>query len=379
MLAQTTKQIARNTVQIESIELFRIELPLHTPYITRLGTISSIDTIVGEVRDSDGRRGIGDATIIEGYTDETRDGGWRACHTLGEQLVGCDRAAAEAVLDQARTSDPHAVSVLQVAIEMLDGDSLLAPPKRETRVPILGPINTKNLDRLADEVDAQIECGYQTLKIKVGWDVDTDLARVALIRKLNAGRALLRIDANQGFSRKDGIRFVNGLDAGADLQLFEQPCDKSDWDSNAAVAAVSRVPVMLDESIYQASDIERAASVDGCQFVKLKISKLTGVSRLARGLNRLRELGITPVIGNGAASDVGCLVEACVARSTVDNAGENNGFLKNRAQLLAQPLRFEAGAIVLEPGFSTELNRRVVEKFTRERVRFAPVQVSAAS
>ena len=46
---------------------------------------------------------------------------------------------------------------------------------------------------------------------------------------------------------------------------------------------------------------------------------------------------ITPVIGNGAASDIGCLVEACVARSTVDNAGENNGFLKNRAQLLAQP------------------------------------------
>ena len=84
----------------------------------------------------------------------------------------------------------------------------------------------------------------------------------------------------------------------------------------------------------------------------------------------MRELGITPVVGNGAASDVGCLVEACVARSTVDCAGENNGFLKNRAQLLAQPLRFEAGTIVLEPGFSTELDRAIVDRYAREKVRF---------
>ena len=95
---------------------------------------------------------------------------------------------------------------------------------------------------------------------------------------------------------------------------------------------------MLDESIYAEDDIERAGSIDGCGFVKLKISKLTGTGRLARGLHRLRELGITPVVGNGAASDVGCLVEACVARSTVDCAGENNGFQeKPRAASRAAP------------------------------------------
>lgn len=357
-------------MQVESVELFRVEIPLYTPYITRLGSFASFETIVGEVHDADGRRGIGDATIIEGYTDETRDGGWRVCQALAERLIGLDSNAAEAVLDERRASDPHAVSVLQVALEMLQGDPLLAPPAAPERVPILGAINTKDPDRLPDEIEALVDKGYETLKVKVGWDVDADLARLSRIRDLNAGRAVLRVDANQGFTRPEGARFAAALEPGDDLQLFEQPCDKADWDSNAAVAAVSRVPVMLDESIYAEDDIERAASVDGCGFVKLKISKLTGTGRLAGGLHRLRELGITPVVGNGAASDIGCLVEACVARSTVDCAGENNGFLKNRAQLLAQPLRFEAGAIVLEPGFSTALDRAVVERYAREKVRF---------
>lgn len=361
-------------MRIGSIELFRVDLPLHTPYITRLGTIATIETIVGEVRDADGRRGIGDATIIEGYTDETNEGGWRTCLALAERLVGLDPRGAEAVLDGCREREPHAVSVLQVAIEMMAGESLLAPPPIPVRVPILGAVNTKDPDRLAGEIEALLEQGYGTLKVKVGWDVDADLARLDRIRRINAGRAILRIDANQGFSRPDGVRFATALEPGRDLQLFEQPCDKADWESNAAVAAASRVPVMLDESIYREADIERAAAVPGCGFVKLKISKLAGVARLARGLHRLRELGITPVLGNGAASDVGCLVEACVARDTVDNAGENNGFLKNRAQLLAQPLRFEGGAIVLEPDFSTELDRAAVERHSREHKRFAAVR-----
>ena len=263
-------------MQIESVELFRVEIPLYTPYITRLGSFASFETIVGEVHDADGRRGIGDATIIEGYTDETRDGGWRVCQALAERLIGLDSNAAEAVLDERRASDPHAVSVLQVALEMLQGDPLLAPPAAPERVPILGAINTKDPDRLPDEIEALVDKGYETLKVKVGWDVDADLARLSRIRDLNAGRAVLRVDANQGFTRTEGARFAAALEPDDDLQLFEQPCDKADWDSNAAVAAVSRVPVMLDESIYAEDDIERAASVEGCGFVKLKISKLTG-------------------------------------------------------------------------------------------------------
>ena len=64
-----------------------------------------------------------------------------------------------------------------------------------------------------------------------------------------AGRAVIRLDANLGFSREDGCRFASFLDP-AGIELFEQPCSSADWETNAAVAAVSTVLVMLDESIY---------------------------------------------------------------------------------------------------------------------------------
>ena len=363
-------------MKIHDLALYRVEIPLHVPYVTKLQPdgLKTIDTIVCEVHDEDGRAGVGDATILPGYTHETCDGGWKFCLEHGERIVGMETGEAKTSLDPYRFSDAHAVSALQVAIEMMEENPLFDLPGEPTEVPILGAVNTKVLDKIPDEVDRLIEKGHRTLKVKVGWEPAADLDRLEIIQKANAGRADIRIDANQGFSREDGIEFATSLESDGELQLFEQPCDKADWDSNAAVAAVSNVPVMMDESIYGIVDVERAGAMHGCGFVKLKISKLTGVDLLKQGLDRIRELGMTPVLGNGAASDVGCFVESCVARHTIDNAAENNGYLKNREQLFEETLPFRDGSIILEKDFKPELNHGTVNRLKLDEARFAPVQ-----
>ena len=63
-----------------------------------------------------------------------------------------------------------------------------------------------------------------------------------------------------------------------------------------------------------------------------------------------------PVLGNGVAGEVGCWMEACVARTLIANAGEMNGFLKPVARLLADPLRFADGALVLDAGYAPRLD-----------------------
>ena len=89
---------------------------------------------------------------------------------------------------------------------------------------------------------------------------------------------------------------------------------------------------MLDESIYGPADIERAARLSGVGLIKLKLKKTGSLERLKRGLERIRELGMEPVLGDGVAADIGCWMEACVARDTIRNAGELNGFLKPKAR-----------------------------------------------
>jgi L-alanine-DL-glutamate epimerase-like enolase superfamily enzyme len=316
-----------------------------TPYKLALGAVTHFDTILVTARDDDGRRGVGEATVLTGYTHETIDGAWRLAADLAPKLPGLTAEAAEAVVAPHDAASPFLATAFRTAIEMLAGHPLLrlsAP----ARVPLLAVVNEMDEAAMEAEVAAHLAGGYGTLKVKVGFDVDRDLKRVRFIQDL-AGRAALRLDGNQGYGREEALRFVQALDP-TGIELLEQPCAADDWEAAAAVARASPVPTMLDESIYGMDDVARAADA-GAAYVKLKLMKMGGLDRLAAGLERIRALALRPVLGNGVASDVGCWMEACVARTHIDNAGEMNGFLKPRWSLLRRPLAVRDGALVLDP------------------------------
>jgi len=108
---------------------------------------------------------------------------------------------------------------------------------------------------------------------------------------------------------------------------------------------------------------ERAAELGAARYIKVKLMKLVTLTRLASAIERIRALGMQPVLGNGVACDVGCWMEACIAARYIDNAGEMNGFLKPGDGLLAVPLAFTDGAIVLSPGFEPRLDTERLARF----------------
>ena len=67
-------------------------------------------------------------------------------------------------------------------------------------------------------------------------------------------------------------------------------------------------------------------------------------------------------------------MEACVARVTIRNAGEFNGFLKPKVQLFAEPMRFEEGELVLPPGFRPTIDADVLAAHEIACERFAPAK-----
>ena len=350
---------------IESIDLRKLDLKLIRPYKVSFTTWHAFQPIIVEIRDDQGRIGIGEAEITPDYSNETPEGGWALLEGLIPQLVGLDPEAAKAEVAPYLKSDPTAASILYVALEMLQGDPLLSIAE-ETRVPLLQPVMTFDLDAITDEIEQTLAEGFATLKVKVGFDVDDDLARVRKIQTVVAGRASLRLDANHCYTAEQGRAFASALDPEG-IELFEQPCGPKDWAANAAVAEVSRVPVMLDESIYGIDDIDRAGAMDGVGFVKLKLKKIGGLGMLKDALDRIRSLGMTPVLGDGTATEIGCWQEACVARAAIDNAGEMNGFLKFADTLFADRLMMSDGAILLPAGFTPKLDADTVEAVTIAR------------
>jgi L-Ala-D/L-Glu epimerase len=354
--------MTRGHPRLEQITLYRVSLPLCRPYHVSYRVYERFEPIIVEMRDGEGRSGWGEGHISPGYSHETVDGGWAFCRAQAARALGLPLPAAKAALLAGINTSPVASTALITALEMLEGSPLLRLDSA-VRIPLLTPLHGASEDAIHEEVERRLQEGLRTFKVKVGKDVLPDLERVRVVQRALAGRATIRLDANRGFSRADGCRFAAALEP-AGIELFEQPCAADDWVANAAVAKASTVPVMLDESIYGVADIERAATLPGVGLIKLKLKKLGSLERLQRGLERIRELGMEPVLGDGVAAEIGCWMEACVARSTIRNAGEMNGFLKPTTRLFASPLRFADGALQLEAGFVPEIDRDALEAHT---------------
>lgn len=349
-------------MHIEQVKVRQLRLPLATPYKVSLLTLREFDPFVVEVRSRDGRAGFGEALIVPGYTAETVEGSWQSCCSLAERIIGQDSEPAAAIARAAVPEGAGAASAVLAALDMLAAHPALRPAS-DLVVPLLAPLHAEARAALADEIEANLARGFRTLKVKVGFDWRQDLAHVETIQDLVAGRATLRLDANQGFEAADGIAFAQRLQP-AGIELFEQPCAMDDWQANAAVAAASTVPVMLDESIYGVADIDRAAAIEGVGFVKLKLKKIGSIDMLEAALARIDALGLTPVLGDGVSLEIGCWMEACVAARCIDNAGEMNGFLKTRQRLFENPLAFGDGAIRIPAGYAPRIDQDLLAHVT---------------
>lgn len=347
---------------IERVDVHLLRVPLKRPYRLAFGDLHAFDTLLVEVTSTDGRSGFGEATLLTGYTHETIDGAWDlACRWADSSLR--DSVEAFAVRTERASGDsPFVATAFLTALEMLTtSDSLsFAEP---VSVPLLALLNSIEEDAIAEEFESLLDDGYRTIKVKVGLaDVD-DLTRVRAIQRVVAGRARIRIDANQAFTADRAIEFLTALEP-QDIELFEQPCAADDWNAHAAAVRASRVPMMLDESIFSLVDIDRAADEGLAAFVKVKLVKFCSVTSVTSAIERIRERGMQPVLGNGVACDIGCWMEACVAARHIDNAGEMNGYLKTRVSLLANPPRFEAGAIWLPANYRPALDREAIRDMT---------------
>lgn len=346
--------------RLERVQLHLLKVPLVEPYRLAFGDLHAFDTLIVELTDAAGRHGFGEATVLTGYTDESIGTAWSLATSLAERLLAGDSRSARATIEPAVVDAPFAATAFGAALDALEGHPTLAAGA-PVSVSLLALLQGRDRGEWAERIDQLVGEGYTTLKVKVGYGRSSDLDRVAQMQSLLGGRAQLRLDANQAYSAEEAIDFVRRVEP-AGIELFEQPCAADDWDAHRSVVRQSRVPLMLDESIYGLADIDRAADEGLATYVKLKLMKCGGVSQLEAGLARIRARGMKPVLGNGVACDPNCWMEACVAARHIDNAGEMNGFLKPQLSLFEAPMPVRRGAISLPADWRPRLDRDALRR-----------------
>jgi len=348
---------------ITTVTCTPLRLPLHTPFVTALRRTGATETLIVRVTDSDGVVGWGEAPQVWQVTGESVAGA-TACveQLLAPLLLGRDVDDWEQVLVSvrgavARNFGPRAA--LDVALHDLlarragiDLASFVAgKPVDPARLTLSTDVTLSAgaVDELAAVARARIEDGFTMLKMKVGTDASTDVARVRAVREAVGPAAALRLDANQGWTPREAVEVIRALaDAALGVELVEQPVAGDDIEGLAWVTARVEIPVMADESVYGMRDLERIIRLGAADLVNIKLAKCGGLGAGRALLETAAQHGLGTIVGSMMEGPIGVgaaasLVAACPtsAVSDLDAAwwAADSPFVGG--------LRYERGSLVL--------------------------------
>lgn len=262
--------------------------------------------------------------IVELHTDEGQVGIGEAAHapgiygeTAGATIAGIDYVA-PALLGQ----DPRQITKINMAIDRLSPVGNIAAKAgidialhdlagKVLGVPVyqlLGGrvhesvkthITPATYENTADDLMDLIDQGYRAFKQKMSGDIGYDIPLVeSLLDRVPAG-VVLSLDVNQGWSVKDTLEVVGVLERRAEFPrnvILEQPIDGADIRGAARIRSATHLPLMLDDGIRTAADLQRILDAEAADIVSLKISRVGGIQRCLQMIKMAEAANVSYIV-----------------------------------------------------------------------------------
>jgi muconate cycloisomerase len=224
-----------------------------------------------------------------------------------------------------------------------------------------------NATREEDIAEAQAKRveGFSFFKLKIGVKPIADEIEAAHAIRKALPDARLCADANCGLTLAAARRYA-ARTREADLAFIEQPLPADDIAGLKALAASTKTPIGMDESIHSLADIA-AVKRAGAKGISLKLIKLGGFREAFAAGKLCRKLGLRiNVAAKIAESSIGsaAAVHLACAMPNVDwGVSLTNLYLA--ADIVKTPLRIASGAVALPngPGLGVDVDEAAVARF----------------
>lgn len=224
----------------------------------------------------------------------------------------------------------------------------------------------EKLERLCREAIAN---GFSQIKLKVGADLDDDIRRLAIARRVCGPDFPIAIDANQRWDVPDAIEWIRHL-APFNIRWVEEPTSPADVLGHAAIArAIAPIPVASGEHAQNRVIFKQLLQSEAIQFVQIDAARVAGVNENTAILLLAAKFGV-PVCPH--AGGVG-LCEAVQHLSMFDFvavSGSREGrvieYVDHLHEHFVTPAIVEDGSYrtPLTPGAGTELLASSIERYT---------------
>ena len=355
-------------MNLKSVHLYVIKMPLKQPFTTHLGTVTEREAIIVEVEGLDGVMSYGEGVAFSSpwYTEETVQSSY---HVLKDFLIP--------ILKQKTIGHPSEASALfsvirrnhmaKAAIETAlwdlqakRGDVSLSKLLGGTMEAIPSGVVVGNpvLPEAIKQIEAYLEQGYKRVKVKIS--PENDFQFISGIRKQFPDLQLM-VDANSAYSLRD-VERLKALDEFG-LLMIEQPLGYDDIVDHAVLQAQISTPICLDESIVTFDDARKAIELGSCQVINIKIGRVGGLGEakrihdycLSRGIpvwaGGMIEFGISRAHNIALASMPGFTIPGDISGS--DRYWDED--------IIEPEVTVQNGEIKIpdKPGIGFELNRKV--------------------
>ena len=309
-------------MKITDIAIGTISVPLITPFKTALRTVDRIQDLIVRVTLDSGETGYGEAPPTAVITGETSQSIAAAlCDYLAPAALNSDPADRNEFfsrLDRAMAKNTSAKAALDIAVHDAVSRSLglplfrflgsRAPEKVRNILETDLTISLNDPEIMAADARNAVGRGFKILKVKVGKGGPEDVERVRCVRNAGGKDAVLRVDANQGWTPEEAVRTIGLMeDAGLNIQLVEQPVSCHDFRGMQYVTAHTETPILADESVFSPEDAARIIEEHGADWINIKLMKTGGIWPAEKICDLAEQSGV--------ACMMGCMLESAVSVS----------------------------------------------------------------
>ena len=277
-------------MKITRISVYQVDLPLEHPYWLSGGRLKfeCLDATLIKIETDTGIIGWGEGTPW-GHTYVPAHGpGIRAgIETMASFILGLDPRRVldvERAMDLALPGHLYAKSPIDMACWDIAGKAaglpiadLMGGGSRTPR-PIASSVGAKTVEETREVIQRYRDRGYVAHSVKIGGDVERDVARVRDVESIRLPGEIVLYDVNRGWTRQQALRVMQATE---DLKvMFEQPGET--LDDIAAIRPLHSAPVSVDESLVTLQDAARIARDGLAEIFGIKLNRVGGLTKAAR-------------------------------------------------------------------------------------------------
>lgn len=123
-----------------------------------------------------------------------------------------------------------------------------------------------------------------------------------------------RFDANQGWGVTQTKQFIEELNKySLSVEIIEQPVKYYDISAMHEITQFSNIPIVADESVFDAKDAQRVIDEQACNMINIKLAKTGGILEAKKIKKIADNAGMLCMVGCMMESPAGILATASFA------------------------------------------------------------------